>query len=83
VIQQALAGMVHILKAGRAAIAEKLPYDVYASAFRTSVIGIAIKPSPRSSRIAMTQSVEGSFMGSWLNVSEAADLIGKLKDLGP
>jgi dGTPase len=82
VIDEALNTATHILKAGKEAVPDALPGDVYASAFRTSVIGIAVRAVVKEFQTKYKAIMNGQYKEELVRNCEAASLLKKLKKLG-
>jgi len=82
IVKRAFASMEHILKAGRPAVPKDLPDDVYASAFRTSVISIVVESVLKAFQKNYDAIRSGSYHGELVNDCDAAQLIDHLKKLG-
>lgn len=82
IVEKALGGMGHILKAGGSREPEGLPDDIYASAFRTSVIGIVVNSVLEEFKRQYGTIMSGQYTGELVVGCEAASLIDKLKMLG-
>lgn len=81
-VEEALNGANRILKAGRDNVPHGLADDVNASAFRTSVIGIAVKAVVEQFKDHYEEIMEGRYTGELVVDCEAAPLIKSLKRLG-
>lgn len=81
-IAEALNIAIHILKAGKEAVPDTLPDDVYASAFRTSVIGIVVTAVVKEFQTKYEAIMNGQYKGELVMDCEASSLVKKLKDLG-
>jgi len=81
-IENSLSGMRRILKAGTDKIPEGLPDDIWASAFRTSVIIVVVQAVVKEFQVQYDKIMAGQYTGELVKGCEAASLVDKLKDLG-
>ena len=81
-VKAAFDGMTIILKAGNDKMPEGLPGDIYASAFRTSVIIIVVGSVLNEFKRRYDAIMGGQYTGELVVDCEAASLIDKLKELG-
>ena len=74
--------MDKILKAGQSNIPQDLPGDIYASAFRTSAIGVAV-PSVLEAFISRYNEImAGKYKDELVKDCDASQLIKELKNIG-
>lgn len=81
-IDKALENGETILKAGRANCPKELPGDVYASAFRTGAIAIAVPAVVEAFKRNHDAIMAGTYIKELIADCTAAPLISELKDLG-
>jgi len=81
-IKDSLRGMVHILKAGRDEEPEDLPDDIYASAFRTSAIGIVVQAVVGEFKEHYSEIMAGQYTKELVRDCEAESLVDELQCLG-
>lgn len=82
VINQSLASMERILKAGRDAILVGVPDDIYASAFRTAAIGAVVDASVKAFKTHYDAIMAGTYTGELVDDCEAVALVKVLKKIG-
>jgi dGTPase len=80
-VTKAIKGMVHILKAGRDAVPQDLPDDVYASAFRTAAIGILVHSVVDTFKNQYGAIMQGTYQGELVEDCDAKSLVARLKKL--
>jgi len=78
----ALEVMRHILKAGGADVPAGLPGDIYASAFRTAAIGIAVRAVVQAFKDRYDDIMAGGYTGELIKDCTAWPLVDKLKEIG-
>jgi dGTPase len=81
-VVDSLNGMRRILKAGSNKEPEDLPGDIYASAFRTSTIGIVVRSVVKEFQKQYGEIMAGRYTRELFKECEAAPLVEKLKELG-
>jgi len=80
--KKALDGMRHILRAGRDKEPMNLPGDVYASAFRTSVIGVVVDSVLNEFKKQYDKIMAGEYTKELVEDCDASPLVDKLKEVG-
>ncbi len=81
VVTRAMTGTDYILKAGKPEVSHGLPDDVYASAFRTSVIGILVNASVKAFQDQYESIMSGSYKRELVEEGDAMTLVHRLKTL--
>jgi len=81
-IETSLSGMTRILSSGSTEIPDGLPGDIYASAFRTSSIGVVVRAVVKAFQSQYDKIMAGEYAGELVKDCEAWPLVKKLKDLG-
>jgi dGTPase len=81
-MKDALSGTRRILEAGTGEISEHLADDIWASAFRTSVISVVVQAVVKEFKAQYARIMAGQYFGELVKDCEAAPLVKKLKDLG-
>lgn len=81
VVIQAFKGTKRILKAGQCDMPKDVPNDAYASAFRTSVIGILVNASVKAFQDQYESIMSGSYKGELVEEGDAMTLVHRLKTL--
>lgn len=81
-VKDALHVQDQILKAGRSSVPGDLDDDIWASAFRTAAISVMVRHAFRVFQARYDQIMNGTYSGSLLEESDAADLAGCLRSIG-
>ena len=80
--QEALTRCDKILKAGASALPKELPDDVFASAFRTAVIGIVVESAFEAFQGAYDSIMKGGYKSELVADCTASPLVARLKEIG-